>query len=1604
MSLLNLSELVFKVNTTELDGAITKIGELTTKVGAVNSPMAKLAKESKKTSEATKELGDETKKSLNALEKQNQILGFMTQGFSKGQASILVMAKATGLATDQMKALETTLLTMRKLQGGDPFDKSTSGLISLKNKLGEVREAYRQYGSGVQLTRDQTRELARDKERIIEKMKVENKSLTEIKDALRTHNTSYIEAAYAVNRLTAVEKERERQMRESANAARYLANEEDKVNSVLTTMGDKYAGNLHTSQKAAESVARYSKYLKQAGISGKEAADKLEIYRQKVLQVNKIEQQRQKDYLSRALAPQISDVVVSLAGGMNPMTVLLQQGLQVRDLIGQSGVAAKDLQESFRNAASQMVASIKGTAVALGSLLIGTLVDTGKTIGNFIIGPIDIAARSMYDFVKGTHTAEAAIASFQLALMKLAKSGIFLIIAALATMAIATYNVIKEENALNRALVLNNGVMGASFNTASAYAQKMSSLGVSTKDTTAVIIEMAKAGNLSVKSLDMIATTAIALRDKAGVPIADTVKKFSELSKEPAKQLAEFGKQSGLVNAAVLESVYALERQGKASDAAALAMKEYGSAAKFAAQEVSSNYGYITQLGMSLASVWNKTWDAIMGWGRRAPATDRIRDLEERLTKVRENNKNSVFQQNTQGLEDEIKSLQRTLILESEKSAAKQWQAQLNSDAEGWHNRLAKNLSDEAKFEQESVKIRQEGVRLGKSEKEIQEQIAAARAKMIKKGAKPEGQKETEQIGKEIASVFLRIAKANNEATQELNDYTASQKLALDIFSDPDFKNYPEVSRQEIANKLEAVIQQELYNKKLAEEREILYNTQQAYVDLQKKRDDAMFDALENSDQMNQAIADETQMIDYQASLVNNVSSSREKLIKIIQLELKLQKELRDAAAQTDESVKKELEAAARARFDQSIKNLNTEIATDAAMKMQTSLADAIETALFEGGKTGAKGLRDIIVAELKKPIRVFIEAFVNSVTGSLTGSAGGGGTMDIVSSLKKLYDSVTGGFTSLGNTVGSIGSSIQYGTTAFSQQSTMLAAQEAGMGTLSGSMGTMASNLGGALAGYMIGKMISGGYSVVGKSGDAAVGVGTAIGMAVGGPIGAFIGGTLGGIVNRAFGRKLKDTGIQGTFGGDSGFEGENYQFYKGGWFRSDKTKTSAMDEGTQRGIGGAFKSAQFGIAAMAASLGLATDKISGFTKAIKISFNGLSQEDAIKKLQEEIGVISNEMAQTVLGTTTETVSGIRSRFRMRALRPVTTTTWTPGEFVREGESALDALTRLSTSLLAANSAFNTLSVTLFEASLIGGDAASKLMDNFGGIENFNTAISSYYEAFYSEEERVATTTRQLTEALASMGMTLPSTNAEFRALIESQDLYTDSGRAAYAALVQLAPTFNTITEFADKAAEAAAELANTIKDLANAMLDEVKRLRDEILGSTSDSGLAYLQSQFAINTAQARAGDTTAMAALPELSQAIENAAKLNATSNLDIIRMQAWLADSLSQTATTLGVPAFASGGIHTGGARIVGENGPELEITGPSRIFNSNQTGDILNNGAVVQKLESLNYEMQMLRAEVRADVSHNAKTAKLLDRIIPDGDAMQVNANIDGGSL
>lgn len=76
-----------------------------------------------------------------------------------------------------------------------------------------------------------------------------------------------------------------------------------------------------------------------------------------------------------------------------------------------------------------------------------------------------------------------------------------------------------------------------------------------------------------------------------------------------------------------------------------------------------------------------------------------------------------------------------------------------------------------------------------------------------------------------------------------------------------------------------------------------------------------------------------------------------------------------------------------------------------------------------------------------------------------------------------------------------------------------------------------------------------------------------------------------------------------------------------------------------------------------------------------------------------------------------------------------------------------------------------------------------------------------------------------------------------------------------------------------------------------------------------------------------------------------------------------------------------PRFANGGVHTGGLRIVGERGPELEATGASRIMSNNNLSRALGNNELTQEVRALRQEVSRLRAEQGSANTQIAKHTK-----------------------
>jgi len=135
--------------------------------------------------------------------------------------------------------------------------------------------------------------------------------------------------------------------------------------------------------------------------------------------------------------------------------------------------------------------------------------------------------------------------------------------------------------------------------------------------------------------------------------------------------------------------------------------------------------------------------------------------------------------------------------------------------------------------------------------------------------------------------------------------------------------------------------------------------------------------------------------------------------------------------------------------------------------------------------------------------------------------------------------------------------------------------------------------------------------------------------------------------------------------------------------------------------------------------------------------------------------------------------------------------------EFARDGETASQVLTRVSTSLQVANPIMEQIALTMFEVSAAGGNAASVFADLLGGIDGLKSITASYYAEFFTDSERAAFTTSKLTAAFADLGLALPGTRDAFRGLVEAAD--AAGNRDLVASLLKLSPAFSTISEAAE-------------------------------------------------------------------------------------------------------------------------------------------------------------------------------------------------------------
>lgn len=337
-----------------------------------------------------------------------------------------------------------------------------------------------------------------------------------------------------------------------------------------------------------------------------------------------------------------------------------------------------------------------------------------------------------------------------------------------------------------------------------------------------------------------------------------------------------------------------------------------------------------------------------------------------------------------------------------------------------------------------------------------------------------------------------------------------------------------------------------------------------------------------------------------------------------------------------------------------------------------------------------------------------------------------------------------------------------------------------------------------------------------------------------------------IGGLFSKSVTKDVIDSGIQlkGTFydlikgmqGTINTFETVSTTVKKSGFFGiGGSTKTSVsteykdllgVDEKAFKAISAAFGYAGDLLYQIADTAGIASTVVDEAIRKVPVdemvSLRGLSGEEFTKELSAVIGAVLDDTALAVFSTFEQ--------------------------YAKFGEGMLETVVRVIDTNTKVEQAVSNMGVNVDLTKLYGVTEA--LANAAGGLDKFIDKAKFFAENFLTEAERLAPKQMAVAKELgriARLGYTsadgIVNTREEFKLLVQSLDLTTESGREAYTALMNIGEDFIAITPEIKSASLSIEEFNNTLKSLKTRILEltgtpseVLAAQRAEVLSGTDD------------------------------------------------------------------------------------------------------------------------------------------------------------------------
>ena len=1305
------------------------------------------------------------------------------------------------------------------------------------------------------------------------------------------------------------------------------------------------AAQLGVADKAAPLIARMQaaeKQITSTGISARAAANNL-----------------------RMLPAQMTDIAVGLSTGQSPLVVLAQQGGQLKDIFGGVGPAV-------------------------------------RAVGGYIAG-----------LVTPTTVAAAAIVG----------------------LAVAHEMGAQQAREHARAIILSGNAAGTTTGQLRDMTDHVSALVGTTGEAAEVLNLMVSSGRIPADQLESYATLTLRLQ-RLGVEAKDTVGDLTALAKDPAQASAKLNDVYNYLTPATYRQIKALQDLGQAQEAANLAQKAYADAQEQRVPQLEAQLGLLERGWLKVKEAIKGTGDALLGIGK----PDTMADLQARMAAIQGNALGRARGGNftlSAGEKAELDAIQQQIaaMRELEKfnrqaAATQQQQADATRATVAFDKLAEQSLSRQEKIAREVAKARELGLKAGASQAEIEKVIASIAYETSKLGI--EAQIERLQGIQQVLEVRTKGVLADLDAQRRMGAMNErmyveqvaaaelaamdqrrailEQQMALKAKERDSQKEVQAVQREISVLDEQKLERQKQLNRDIAVMNEQLERARTlAKMEMNQEFLDSWGKAIqENTDafaaagmeiyRYQQSVQDANDEVDFQIGLMGR--STRE--IALANAQRRVELELRQKIRAIDENTK------LGAEEKDILRQRASKIATEAAAKASTEVwvrewdranqevAQGLEDVLTGSGKNAADRLKRLFAELVLRPILAPVSAGITSLFMGSGPSLGGGVPANPFAGGGSGLGGMLGfpgadAFTLFG--AGGLGGSLAAGA-GWLTGSTTLGGALGAAGSLigTGTAGGIASGLGmaaGALGPIALGAY--GLYSLFGKGGETRSGATYRNGAVLHGPSGGQINGAQAATAATmaSINTLLAQLGSQArltdflsalesskngkgfAYAGGTLSTGATFGQFSEGLGRSNRRGSKTPEEAMAE-YGEELKQATLQALQAANVPGLVGDYLRSLGNVDALSGGALDEAVArVQKALQEKQTLEETWYQL---TATDAEKLAHSR-----------------------QLELDALD-------VSNRAMAARIYALQDEIAAQEKAKAAYAEAKGAVDDLSKRVGSYIDKLNATGAGLLSPYEQLANARSQFDRQLGLARGGDRdamgsitdyadQLLKAQIGYTASGPATQAVIAQIKQALG------DLPGQVSAEefVAKSVHDgafLLNASMQELIARAD-----------ANSAAQIAAITRQAsdeNAARTAASAASAAAASAAAGTKAANPTEGWTITE-NGWTWIGSGPAPGLDPFHRFAGGGDHLGGIRLVGEMGPELENTGPSRIFSAEQTRRILSGGAgsdpevkklLRQLIETVERSTVVNAAGLRAQID---RLQRLVDNTGVSAQAVQLKA-------